>query len=112
MSSWPESATSKRVSEFTLRPAAHEDLDAIWGYTQRTWGEGQANAYVRMLTAAFESLCATPELGRQRDELHPGLRMFRSGKHLIFYLATEPLDVVRILHERMDFGSHLDLSGD
>ncbi len=101
------------MPELNLRPAAHADLDGIWNYTQRTWGDQQADAYLRMLAAAFVSLCASPGLGRQRDELHPGLRMFRSGKHLIFYLATEPLDVVRVLHERMDFSAHLGgLGGD
>ena len=101
------------MPEFNLRPAAHGDLDAIWDHTQRTWGAHQANAYLRLLAGAFESLGTTPGLGRQCDHLHPGLRVFRSGKHLIFYLATEPLDVVRVLHERMDFGLHLgELSGE
>lgn len=101
------------MPEFNLRPAAHADLDGIWEYTRRTWGERQADAYIRMLAAAFESLSAAPGLGLQRDELHPSLRVFRSGKHLIFYLATEPLDIVRVLHERMDFSSHLgELGGE
>ncbi|MEZ6188036.1 MAG: type II toxin-antitoxin system RelE/ParE family toxin [Planctomycetota bacterium] len=95
------------MPDFTLRPAARADLDGIWDYTQRTWGESQADAYVRSLAAAFHALSAAPDLGRPRDELHPGLRVFRSGKHLIFYLAVDPLDVVRVLHERMDAGPRL-----
>ena len=101
------------MPEFNLRPAAHADLDRIWEYTRRTWGESQADAYIRMLAAAFDALSTAPGLGRQRDELHPGLRVFRSGKHLIFYLTAEQLDVVRVLHERMDLSSHLgELGGE
>lgn len=100
------------MPEYVLRPAAHADLDGIWEYTQRTWGEKQAEAYLRMLATAFDSLAEAPDQGRERHELHPGLRMLRCGKHLIFYLATEPLDVVRVLHERMDFGSHLSELGE
>jgi len=42
------------------------------------------------------------------DEVYEGLRVYPSGKHLIFYFATDKgTDIIRVLHERMDIPSHL-----
>ena len=49
-----------------------------------------------------------PELGKRRDELHKGLCVYPSGKHLVFYLAMDKdIDVVRILHASMNILRHL-----
>lgn len=49
-----------------------------------------------------------PQLGKVRDDLHSGLRVYPAGKHLIFYLEMDDgIDVVRVLHERMDIRRHL-----
>jgi toxin ParE1/3/4 len=61
-----------------------------------------------MLNQTFGTLAENPELGRIYDEVYKGLRVYPSGRHLIFYFATtEEIDVVRVLHERMDIPSHL-----
>lgn len=53
-------------------------------------------------------LAANPKLGKLRDDIHAGLRMHLAGKHLIFYFVTDyGIDVVRVLHERMDITQHL-----
>jgi toxin ParE1/3/4 len=53
-------------------------------------------------------LADNPELGKCRDELYKGLRVYPSGKHLVFYLIMENgIDVVRILHGSMDVQRHL-----
>ena len=53
-------------------------------------------------------LATQPSLGKPRDDLYEALRVYPAGRHLIFYLSTpRGIDVVRILHERMDFPSHL-----
>ncbi len=59
------------------------------------------------LNGTFEALAENPELERIY-EVYEGLRVYPSGRHLIFFLATnEGIDVVRVLHERMDIPSHL-----
>ncbi len=96
------------MPEIALRPKARADLDGIWDYTVQTWGYEQAEHYVRTLSRAFELLVEKPELGRLYDEVYKGLRVYPSGRHLIFYFATDDgIEVVRVLHERMDIPSHL-----
>ena len=61
-----------------------------------------------MLNEAFEVLAENPDLGRIYDEVHEGLGMHPSGKHLVFYFNVDPgIDIVRILHERMDIQAYL-----
>lgn len=96
------------MPEFALRPKARADLDSIWDYTVQTWGHDQAKTYLRALSRTFKALAKKPELGRVYDEVYAGLRVYPSGKHLIFYFVTEEgIDVVRVLHERMDIPAHI-----
>ena len=96
---------AKRV----LRRKALEDLENIWHYTKENWGESQADAYYRTLTEAMDFLIRFPEAGRRYEEVYPGLRGFRAGKHILFYLIRHKntVEIIRILHERMDFRRHL-----
>ncbi len=96
------------MPEFVLRPKARADLDGIWDYTVQTWGRDQARTYLRSMTKAFRTLSKKPALGRIYNEVCEGLRVYPSGKHLIFYLVIGTgIDIVRVLHQRMDIPSHL-----
>jgi len=91
------------VSEYRLRPRAIADLDEIWDYTASTWSEMQAEQYLLGLRDALAVLRDQPELGRARNDLHPGLKVSNYSKHLIFYLREEwGIDVVRVLHGSQD----------
>lgn len=96
------------MPEYRLRPKARADIEDIWNYTCRTWSVQQARHYVCGLRDVCIDLAENPGIGKIRDELYRGLRVYPSGKHLIFYLTVENgIDVVRILHERMDSKQHL-----
>ena len=96
--------SDKRISSFKLRPAAQRDLAHIWRTTAETWSIDQADAYIRMLNDAFGLLVEHPEMARERDELSPPLRVKRAGSHLILYqIASDHIDVVRIRHVREDW---------
>jgi toxin ParE1/3/4 len=96
------------MAEILLRPQAITDLDSIWNYTVDTWSEEQAERYIRMLHHGFESIACEPTRGCSCDEIREGYRKHRVGHHVIFYRSIEGgVDVVRILHESMDFGRHL-----
>ena len=95
------------MAAYFLRPKAREDLERIGDYTLEFWGERQEEVYLGMLNRALFSLVEEPELGRPVGEIAPGLRKFRAGRHMVFYLISEPgIDVVRILHQSMDFERH------
>lgn len=86
-----------------LTPAARRDLSSIWDYTQDRWDARQAEIYIGELRAAIERVAEQPERGRRCDEVRENYRRYAVGSHLIFYVEAEPgIDVIRILHQRMD----------
>jgi toxin ParE1/3/4 len=96
------------VTRYVLSPLARADLDNIWEHTSKRWDDDQAEAYLRMIQAAIDTVSANPKLGRRCDEVRAGYRRHRAGSHLILYRETsDAIDIVRVLHEKMDIGSHL-----
>ncbi|WP_431190053.1 type II toxin-antitoxin system RelE/ParE family toxin, partial [Desulfurivibrio dismutans] len=46
----------------------------------------------------ISSLCDSPEIGRERNELIPGLRTLPVKKYIIFYrVKSATLEIVRVL---------------
>jgi toxin ParE1/3/4 len=85
------------------------DIEDMWDYTATTWSQSQAEIYIRLIQRTFELLADDPRLGRACDEIRTGYRKFRAGSHIVFYrvIATSGIEVVRVLHESMDFEQHL-----
>ncbi len=95
------------MADFFLRPKARADLEDIWHFTFEHWGEEQADHYIHDLDNAFQALAAMPEKGRPCDDIREGYRRHTVGKHLIFYRQTvKGIEIVRILHQRMDPDLH------
>ncbi len=96
------------MSCYVLSPLARADLDDIWAYSAQRWGDDQAEAHLRMLQSAIVAAAAEPLRQPACDAIRAGYRRQRAGSHLIFYrLLADGIDVVRILHERMDVESRL-----
>jgi toxin ParE1/3/4 len=96
------------VNPFRLTPAAVRDLSSIWDFTAERWDARQAESYVTEIRAAIERVAADPERGRACDEIREGYRRYGIGSHLIFYVeSAHGVDVIRILHQRMDPTRHL-----
>ena len=92
------------MARYRLTRAARQDVAEIGRYTQRRWGVAQRRAYLRRLNARTEFLVDHRETGALRDDVRPGYRSFHEGRHLIFYRdAADTIEIVRILHDRMDF---------
>ena len=93
---------------FVLKPRARQDLDEIWDYTADRWGLGQAEAYARQLWEDIQRVADNPSFGRECGEVRPGYRKYPSGSHVPYYRLTDDgIDIVRILHERMDHERHI-----
>jgi len=93
---------------FVLKPRAHADLDEIWDYTADRWGLEQAETYIRRLWKDIQTVADKPSLGQECAVVRPGYRKYPSGSHVLFYrLADDGIDVVRILHERIDYERHI-----
>jgi toxin ParE1/3/4 len=96
------------MSRFTLSPRARADIEEIWDYTEARWSRDQAEIYVRQIKTAIENLAADPSRGRACDDVRAGYRKYPVGSHVAFYRVTpDGIDIVRILHGRMDFERHL-----
>jgi toxin ParE1/3/4 len=95
------------MSRYRLTPAAAADLDAIWDFTLRHWGQHQAESYI----LALRDACAAAAAGRGQaaDAIRPGYRRLASGAHVLFFRLDPDggIDVIRILHQRMDAVLHL-----
>jgi toxin ParE1/3/4 len=90
------------VARYRLSRRAEADSDNIIDYTLRTWGEAQTDRYVYKLEECCRLLANSPRLGRECDEISPGLRRMEQGKHVVFYREEfRGILVCRILHQRM-----------
>jgi toxin ParE1/3/4 len=89
-------------------PRAQIDLDEIWTYTAARWDAEQAEGYLRQIQQVAIAITQSPEIGRRCDDIRPGYLKRPVGSHVIFYrVGAGVVDVVRILHQRMDFNRHL-----
>lgn len=96
------------MTGYRLSPAAQQDLSAIWDYTQERWDATQAEIYIFEMRAAIERIAADPQRGRTCSDIRDGYRRYSIGSHLIFYTqGPNRVDVIRIVHQRMDIGRHL-----
>jgi toxin ParE1/3/4 len=98
------------VNRYVLSPAARADLEQIWDCTRERWDDDQAEEYVREIQHAIERVVDNPTIGRACDELRPGYRKHAVGSHTLYYriVSGAAINVVRILHQRMDVDRHLD----
>lgn len=96
--------------KFRLSRYADRDLLSILKYTKKAWGSEQGFTYLGLLGRARDKIVANPFLpgSKSRDDLAPGCRSLRCGKHVIFYrLRNNTVEIARILHESMDFPGHV-----
>jgi toxin ParE1/3/4 len=91
------------MSRYELATGAVADWLEIVRYTKQKWGPTQAQRYREELDLALQQLGLTPDLGRKRDAIAPGLRSFPVAQHVAFYSQRkDKILVLRILHPRMD----------
>ncbi|WP_395450132.1 type II toxin-antitoxin system RelE/ParE family toxin [Aminobacter sp. UC22_36] len=89
-------------------PAAEADLEQIWRYTAEKWTVDQADQYVLRLHGSCTDLAAGRRKGRSLAEIRAGYHKLGIGSHFIVYrIVGETIDVIRILHQRMDLGARL-----
>ena len=96
------------MAGYALSPAARADLEEIWAYTAGRWGEAQAELYTRDIQAACEKLVDGTERGRSAEDVRAGYRKLAVGSHVMYFrLRSGTVEIVRILHGRMDVGRRI-----
>jgi toxin ParE1/3/4 len=115
------------MARFRLSGLARADLAQILAASVERWGAEGKRRYAAVLAAGMRKIAAEPEgpTTRDRAELSRGIRSFhlrnaQAGKaqaqvrrpvHILFYRVVRPglVEVVRVLHERMETGRHVGL---
>lgn len=84
-------------------------MKSIAAYTQRKWGKEQRRIYLKQFDDVFHLLANTPEVGAKCDSIKLGYRKFPNVSHIIFYRSPSDtqIEIVRILHKRMDVETNL-----
>ena len=94
-----------------LTEVARADLKSIRRYSTRTWGHDRTSRYMGAIRETLKGLIRGTVLTRSRDDLRSGLQMAISGRHRIFFEVDRArVLVIRVLHDRMDYGRHLEAS--
>ncbi|MEH3118703.1 MAG: type II toxin-antitoxin system RelE/ParE family toxin [Methylorubrum populi] len=92
-----------------LSPRTRADLGRLWDDSAERWGVDQADRSVRLLAVSFDKLAEGSAPGRRADEIRKGYFRLSVGSHVLFYRpgADGGIELIRILHQRMDFKRHL-----
>lgn len=97
------------MAKYELTNKAVEDLTGIWEYTIEKWSEQQADKYYNLLLDSCQDIANNQELGKNYDGITKDLFGLKTNRHIIFYRKriNQPIEITRILHERMDLKNRL-----
>ena len=70
------------MAGYALSPAAQADLEEIWEYTARHWGEAQAERYTRDIQAACEAMSDGTLVGQSAEDFRAGYRKDRRSARM------------------------------
>jgi len=97
------------MPSFKITNKAREDLVGIARYTEATRGRDQRTLYLKRLDSSFHALADNPSLGRKCGDIREHYYKYPEGSHIIFFRfgADCDIEIIRILHRRMDVTSYL-----
>jgi toxin ParE1/3/4 len=98
------------MAQYELTNKAVEDLTNIWEYSIEKWSEQQADSYFNLIISSFQEIVNNPETGKNYDGITNDLFGLKTEKHIVFYRKriNQPIEIIRILHERMDLNSRIN----
>ncbi|MBK9570700.1 MAG: type II toxin-antitoxin system RelE/ParE family toxin [Chitinophagaceae bacterium] len=98
-----------KLLPFIFSKKAVSDLEEIWLYTVEKWSVKQADRYYNLIVDEINYICKNSTAGKSMEHVRKGYRASKVKSHLIFYrVLNGTLEVIRILHERMDIESRLN----
>jgi toxin ParE1/3/4 len=96
------------MAKFELSQAADSDLNEIYIYSYREFGEVTADAYLLSLDQCFQNLAEFPGLGRSIGHIRSGYFRFPHASHVVFFVEiSDGIRIIRVLHQRMDPERHI-----
>ena len=98
------------MAEYIISEKALEDLHNIWIYTAENWSVEQANRYYNLIVDEIEYVSVNFDETKDFSNIRKNYKFSKVKSHLVFYKKTEntEMEVVRILHERMDLKNRIN----
>jgi len=97
------------MPEYIISEKALEDINNIWIYTAENWSVQQADRYYNLIIDEIEYTVDYLDMARDFGKIRKSYRYSKVKSHLIFFKKdrANEIEVVRILHERMDIENQL-----
>jgi toxin ParE1/3/4 len=97
------------MSEYIISEKALEDINNIWIYTAENWSVEQADRYYNLIIDEIEYIVRNLDMAQDFGKIRKSYRYSKVKSHLIFFKKdkTDEIEVVRVLHERMDIANRL-----
>ena len=94
------------TAQFQLTEPAIQDIEQIADYIARQSGLDQGDRFLNQLDAKFVKIAQFPNLGRQRDEILPGLRSLPMDNYLILYMVIgQDVEILRVVSGYRDLSA-------
>ena len=95
--------------KYRISKQAIDDLNNIWIYTFHKWSKKQADRYYDLIIEEIEFIVDNYLIGKSAEQTRKNYRVTKIKSHLIFYrkVENEIVEIVRILHQRMDIKTRL-----
>jgi toxin ParE1/3/4 len=84
--------------DFRLTEPAIKDIEEIADYIAQQSGLRESELFLSKLDAKFVKIAQFPNLGRQRDEILPGIRSLTVDSYLILYMPIgQDVEIFRVI---------------
>ena len=92
--------------QFRLTEPAVQDIEQIADYIARQSSLAQSEHFLSKLDAKFAKIAQFPSLGRQRDEILPGIRSLSMDNYLILYMFIgQDVEIFRVVSGYRDLSA-------
>ena len=97
------------MSQYVISEKAVEDINNIWIYTAENWSVAQADRYYNLIYDEIEFIANNFDMARDFGKIRKSYKCSKVKSHLIFFKKDKmnEIEVVRVLHEKMDVESRL-----
>ncbi len=98
-----------KKAKYRISEIAIEDLDGIWEYTFVNWSKAQADRYHGLIISEIVFIAENISSGKPMNQIKQGYSVSYVKSHMILFKRNEGVvEIMRILHQKMDIESNLD----
>ena len=97
------------MSQYVISEKALQDINNLWIYTAENSSVAQVNRYYNLIFDEIEYIINNFDMARDCGKILKSYKYSKVKSHLIFFKKDKmnEIEVIRVLHERMDIESRL-----